>query len=79
MTREPVALTGLLTAAITASLGLAVLFGVNLSPEQIGGIVTTLGAWMGVATFIIRSQVTPLADPKDAQGQPLVPDPDAAP
>lgn len=52
--REP----ALILAAIQAGLALAVTFGVDLSNEQIGGILATSAAIFGVWT---RSQVRPVA------------------
>lgn len=50
---EPVRFVG----AVQATLALAVLFGVDLSPEQLAGIVLAIAAWIG---FVTRSQVTPV-------------------
>lgn len=49
ITRQPVLITGL----VTSGLGLLVLFGVDLSKEQIGGIVLFLGAVMALITAIV--------------------------
>lgn len=49
ITRQPVLITGL----VTSGLGLLVLFGVELSKEQIGGIVLFLGAVMALLTAIV--------------------------
>lgn len=50
--QEPVRFVG----AIQATLAAAVLFGVDLSPEQLAGLVLAIAAWLG---FVTRSQVTP--------------------
>lgn len=49
---EPVRFVG----AVQATLAVAVLFGVDLTPEQLAGIVLAIAAWLGLVT---RSQVTP--------------------
>lgn len=50
---EPVRLVG----AVQASAAAAVLFGVDLTPEQIAGGVLALAAWLG---FVTRQQVSPV-------------------
>ena len=59
--REP----ALIIAAIQAVVALAVAFGLDLSPEQVGGILAVSAAILGVLT---RSQVTP-ATPADGPGE----------
>lgn len=49
VTREPALLLGV----VVAGLGLLVLFGVDLSKEQIGGIVTFLGAVVALLRFVL--------------------------
>lgn len=49
ITREPALLLGV----VVAGLGLLVLFGVDLSKEQIGGIVTFLGAVVALLRFLV--------------------------
>jgi hypothetical protein len=51
MTNE---LLGYVTNAVAALLGLLVLFGIDLSEEQIAGILTALGA-VGALVFAINS------------------------
>lgn len=50
---EPVRFVG----AVQATLAAVVLFGVDLSSEQMAGSVLALAAWLG---FVTRSQVTPV-------------------
>jgi hypothetical protein len=65
--REPV----LFQTLVMAIINLGIVFGVvNLDDAQIGGINLALAAILG---FIVRKAVTPLAEPKNNQGQPLVP------
>jgi hypothetical protein len=54
ITREPAAILGLVSAAI----GLAVLFGVDLSTDQTAGILTFAGALM----VLVRLVTTPSAE-----------------
>jgi len=62
---EPV----LFQAVIQASLALAVAFGGNISPIQIGAILAMSAA---VLSWITRRQVTPLRNPRTNEGTPLV-------
>lgn len=50
---EPVRFVG----AIQATLAVAVLFGVELTPEQLAGVVLAIAAWL---SFITRKQVSPV-------------------
>lgn len=50
--REPIRVL----AAIQATLAAAVMFGVDVTEEQLSGIVIALSAWLALVT---RSQVTP--------------------
>jgi hypothetical protein len=75
--KEPVAWANIV-AAIVALLSLAVAMGwISLTSEQFVEIERALGA-VGVvlspliAAFWARRQVTPLAEPKDEDGSPLV-------
>lgn len=43
-------------AAIQTTLAVAVLFGLNLTPEQLAGLVVAVAAWLA---FVTRKQVTP--------------------
>lgn len=70
---EPVALPNGIIGLVQAGLGLAVLFGVDLSIEQIAGVTAFVGAALLVVTLFQRSLVTPVGDPKDNEGTPLVP------
>lgn len=73
MTTEPVVVINSIIAVITAVIAALVTGGVlQVSPDQqqqIVGIVVAIGAL--VATFISRSQVTPVANPKDNEGNRL--------
>jgi hypothetical protein len=76
MKREPV-----MTAAIVAGLVMAVALGwVNLSGEQIGSIENFLNiaeplvvlAVPVIMAWIARQKVTPMSDPRTADGKPAV-------
>lgn len=67
ITREPAALLGL----VVASTGLAILFGVPLSAEQAGGILTFVGALCGLLRFIVTPSREVAAQRPDPEG-PLV-------
>jgi hypothetical protein len=63
--REPV----LIQTAILAILNLLVVFdALHLTDVQLGAVNAALAAVLGL---IVRQQVTPLANPKNAAGQPL--------
>lgn len=72
--RNAVPLTGLVGAAVTATVQLLREFGVNITPGQ----ENALSAWIGVV-FLLAGAVlawlraTPTADPRDTTGTPLVP------
>jgi hypothetical protein len=62
--REPVVWQVL----ILASINLLVVFGVvHLTDVQLGGVNSFLAAGLG---FLVRQQVTPLADPRTRENQP---------
>ncbi len=72
MTREPVAIANGMVGLIEAALALAVGFGAALSKEQVGllmAVVVAVGNL--VKTLWARGQVTPIADPRGSEGQPL--------
>lgn len=67
-----------IVAAILSLLSLAVAMGwLSLSGEQFTAVEQALGAfgvvlWPMVAMFWARGQTTPLAEPKDVDGLPLI-------
>jgi hypothetical protein len=62
--REPIVIQTL----VLATLNLLVVFNLlHLTDVQLGAVNTFLAAVLG---FIIRQRVTPLADPRTAEGQP---------
>lgn len=84
---QPVVVAGAISAAIPTIVGLLVALRIiDLTPEGaeglsaagqsiIGTLVTLLNLVVGaVAILRARDKVTPLADPRDAAGQPLTPD-----
>lgn len=72
MKAEPVRILYAVTAALSALLGVAGLG--DFLPER---VIFWLGVALAVLTAaggeIVRNRVTPVADPHDAQGRPLVP------
>lgn len=60
LTREPALLIGV----VTSGLGLAVLFGVSLTQEQLGGIVAFLGATMALVRFLTTPNAEVVAQEK---------------
>lgn len=72
MTNEPVAVTTSVIAFISAVIAMLPLFGVPLTAEQAAGIMAVVVAAGGVvSTLLIRSQVTPVANPRDNDGNEL--------
>ncbi|MEZ5119646.1 MAG: hypothetical protein R2686_07060 [Candidatus Nanopelagicales bacterium] len=73
MGREPLAVRAAVVAAVAALLNLAVAFGWSLTAEQIGAINTAVGLVATAAVVVwSRGSITPVDDPQDANGQPLV-------
>lgn len=74
MTNEPVAVITAVIALVSAIVALLPLFGVPLTAEQAAGIMAVVVAAGGVvSTLLIRSQVTPVANPRDNDGNRLTP------
>ena len=74
MKKEPLATKSVVVAAVTALIGVVVAFGLPLSTEQQAAILalTAVVAPIVLALFA-RKDVTPVADPKTDEGEPLVP------
>lgn len=71
---EPVVFWGLLEGVGIAVLGLLALFEVvTLTEAQTGGVLLAIAAVGAVFAFLVRGQVTPIADPRDKAGNLLVP------
>ncbi len=75
MKREPVAIINAIIALIEAGIAVAVGFGLDWSGEQVALVMAAVVA-LGtvIKTVLVREQVTPLADPRNAQGVRLVPE-----
>ena len=75
MSREPLAVRAAIVAAVAGLINVAVLFGWDLSVEQVGAINTAVGL-VGTAVVVVwsRGAVTPLSDPRDSNGDPLTTD-----
>ena len=78
--REPVAVLNAAIAIVETALVLAIAFGLELTSAQVGAI---MGFVVAVTTLIrillVRSQVTPVANPRDNAGNQLVPLPPQVP
>jgi hypothetical protein len=71
---EPVRLITAVTTLVSAIIALLPLFGVPLTAQQAAGIMAVWLAFAGVlSSFLIRGQVTPVANPRDNDGASLVP------
>jgi hypothetical protein len=74
LTREPVALISAAIGLIQAAIALAIAFGVNLTDTQVGAIMAFVIAVGTVAqVLLVRPLVTPVADPRDNNGNALAP------
>lgn len=74
-TREPLAVRGAIVAVVTAILHLAVMAGyLPIAPEVEGQAALVIDL-LGTAVLVVwtRGKVTPVEDPKDETGTPLVP------
>ena len=73
MSREPVIITGLLIALIQAAVIMAQQLGwITLSNEQFTAVMAFVASLIAVGAFVVRRYTTPLADPIDDDGEPLV-------
>lgn len=75
MRREPVAAINSMIALIEAILALAVGFGLDWTPDQVGltmAVVVVVGNL--IKSYWARDQVTPVADPRNNEGLRLVPE-----
>lgn len=78
MNREPVMTAGTLAGLVAGVIALLIAFGVGVTPEQQKSILDFIPAVFAfaapiVAAYFARKQVTPVADPKNDQGVPLIP------
>lgn len=75
MNREPLFNTAAIVAVVSAALALLVSFGLGIDPGQVQAILTfvTVAAPFVVA-YLARKKVTPVADPKNNDGNALTPD-----
>lgn len=70
--REPVIVINSAITVLEAGLALCIAFGLTLSPDQKGAIIAFIVASGNLAAMLLaRSQVTPVADPRDNQGNSL--------
>jgi len=72
MEREPLLTKASWVALVTAVIAVAVAFGLPLTDEQQKALIALAGVLAPVAAAVwARGQVTPVADPRDDDGQPL--------
>ena len=79
--REPLAVRAAVVAAVTALLHLVTIAGwLPISPDVEGQAALVLDL-VGTAVLVVwtRGHVTPVDDPRDADGRPLTPDTDSTP
>lgn len=72
--REPLAIRAAVVAAVSSIVSLLVAFGVGWTPDQTAAIMAAVNA-LSIAIVVVwsRGTVTPVADPRDADGTPLKP------
>jgi len=72
MSREPLLTKASWVTLVTAVIAVAVAFGLPLSDEQQKALIALAGVLAPVAAAVwARGQVTPVADPRDEDGNPL--------
>jgi hypothetical protein len=73
MIREPLLKKGALLAALGPTLALLAVFGLPLTDAQTKAVLAAVAAWLPILTALwARGDVTPVADPRSADGAPLV-------
>lgn len=80
MGREPVISTSLVTSCMTASFAVLISFGLPISQDRQSALLGLAAVVAPViAALFTRGLVTPVSDPRDADGNTLTPDvpPDA--
>ena len=72
MTREPLLTKASWTALVVAVIAVAVAFGLPLTDEQQKSLIALAGVLSPIAAAVwARGQVTPVADPRDDDGNQL--------
>ena len=75
MSREPLLTKATWVALVTAVIAVAVAFGLPLTDEQQKALIGLAGVLAPIAAAVwARSQVTPVADPRDDDGTRLTPE-----
>lgn len=75
MRTEPVAVVNSLIAVIEAAIALAVAFGLDWTPAQIGLVMAfVIASGNAVKIVWVRGQVTPVTNPHDREGHRLLPE-----
>lgn len=72
MTREPVLTYGLIVGAIQAGIAMLIALEVlSLTETQFAAVMAFVSAVAVLGAAVVRQYVTPLSDPRDAEGTPL--------
>lgn len=75
MTREPLLKKSLWVGLVSALIALAIAVGLPVSDQLKGALIGLISAaWPIVTAIWARGDVTPVDDPRDADGQALVSD-----
>lgn len=76
MTREPLLSAAGITAVVTAAITLLTAFGLDLTTDQTAAILGAVAVVGPIAVALVtRGKVTPTADPRNDEGEPLTPAP----
>jgi len=72
MSREPLAIRAAVVAAVAALINVAVAFGWNASVEQLAAVNGAVGVVSALVVVLwSRGKITPVDDPRDANGERL--------
>lgn len=73
LSSEPVALANALLGLFQALLAVLIVFGVELTDEQIAALMAFVAALVVmVNAYLVRNRVTPVSNPHDNTGRPLI-------
>ena len=72
--RNPVVLSALIVALVQAGIIMARQMGWwVLTDEQFAAVMAFVAAFIALGSFVLRRYTTPMSDPRDDNGAPLVP------
>lgn len=74
MNREPLVIRGAIVAAVVALLQVGIAFGAPITVDQFAALSVAINM-LATAVVVIwsRGTITPVSDPRDDAGNPLVP------